>query len=145
MEFKTQWQRYSANEIYAFTPTDDEVKTVPGLSSTPMELLERVGRGLVTPDDIRSQMANHDDDPEARAFSLSNDTDIAESYEQMLRDKERLQPIIDKVKSEKQAKAQENARIAREKQHEEHLRKQAEELQRYVKTSSSQINNGENN
>lgn len=139
--YKTTLERYLSVERYnevSFGTTD---KTQQGLASSPNELLNRVMRGLITPDDIKTHLANHDDDVDT--YPSDNPSDLAMSYEEMLKNKSALSEKIREIRAAKAEQA--NKKAAEEKKilDEYRMINQAKELEKHLKklnNSTSEFN-----
>lgn len=124
----------SINKEFEFT---EESKTIPGLSTPPSVLLERVGRGLITPDDIKHTLLNHDDDE--NTYPLEEASDLSVSYEQMVRDREALRSRIDTLRAEKAKVANEKAMEEKRILDQHRKQKQAKELEFLLKKNSEDL------
>ena len=109
----------------------DENKTVPGLSLSPRELLNRVQRGLITPADIADAMQN--DDKDADNFPHDEASDLAVQYEVVSAQKEQLRKRIEEIKAQKAKVAKEEKDKLDRLREEEKTAKQAEIINRYLK------------
>lgn len=140
--YSTTFDRFTSNEIYQEVSFGTQDKTQQGLASSPNELLNRVMRGLITPDDIRSHLANHDNDEDT--YPSDNPSDLALSYEEMLKNKSALSERIREIRVEKAEKAAKKAADEKKILDEHRMLNQAKELEKHLKklnNSTSEINN----
>lgn len=134
MKFQSFYERAEKGSLI-YPELSDEVRTVPGLSSEPSVLLNRVQAGLITPDDFKVALSNHDDDPDT--YPLEEESDLALSYERMVANRESLQERIAEIKAKKAEEANQKAAETKKILDEVRAKKQAEELQKYFNKSEN--------